>query len=61
MYFNRYLALFENGCVPKILLNEKGDALDFPIAMAKSSNKFSNNSKIKEFLELLKSKAESIR
>lgn len=32
-----------------------------PIAMAKSSNKFSNNSKIKESLELLKSKAESIR
>lgn len=53
-YYSEYLMQFEKGCLPKALLDKVGQPLDFPTAMAKSSDKFSASSQLMEFLILLK-------
>jgi hypothetical protein len=53
-YYSEYLMQFEKGCLPKTLLDKVGQPLDFPTAMAKSSDKLSKNSRLTEFLIMLK-------
>ncbi|MHB1393699.1 MAG: hypothetical protein ACYCYE_11625 [Clostridia bacterium] len=52
-YYGAYLMQFEKGCLPKVVLDKMGQPLDFPTVMAKSSDKFSKNSQLSDFLRLL--------
>jgi hypothetical protein len=52
-YYSAYLIQFEKGCLPKTVLDKVGQPLDFPTIMAKSSDKFSKNSQLSNFLKLL--------
>ena len=53
-YYSEYLMQFEKRCLPKALSDKMGQPLDFPTAMAKSSDKFSKSSQLMEFLLILK-------
>jgi hypothetical protein len=53
-YYSEYLMQFEKGCLPKALLDKEGQPLDFPTAMAKSSDKLSKNRQLTELIIILK-------
>lgn len=50
-FYNIYISLFEKGCLPKLLRDNKGNALKFSNMIAKAYDKFNKSNKLSELLK----------
>ena len=51
-FYSTYLTLFEDGCLPNLIRDEKGNALKFSRVIAKGYDKFNRSDKLSALLNL---------